>query len=85
MKTIGVREFLRGAYKDLDEPTVIMSHSRPLGVWTPSNDQLYSFESRGDTTIETFGGSYTLTSSTMPKTFSTSIPLKGWNLSRKKK
>lgn len=46
LKTIGVREFLRGAYKDLTEPTLIMSHSRPLGIWSPSEDN-YSFSVSG--------------------------------------
>jgi hypothetical protein len=35
MKTIGVREFLRGGYQEVDTPTVVMSHSRPVGIWMP--------------------------------------------------
>lgn len=46
MKTIGVRDFLRGGYKELDEPVVVMSHSKPLGVWTPSHEE-YHFSTNG--------------------------------------
>lgn len=35
MKTIGVREFLRGGYQQVETPTVVMSHSRPVGIWMP--------------------------------------------------
>ena len=37
MKTMGIREFLRGAYKDINEPVMIMSNNRPIGVWTPKD------------------------------------------------
>lgn len=38
MKTIGIREFLRGAYKDITEPVMVMSNNRPLAVWTPEEE-----------------------------------------------
>lgn len=36
MKTIGVREFIKGGYKELTEPVLVMSHSKPIGVWDPT-------------------------------------------------
>ena len=35
MKTIGVREFLKGGYKS-SEPVLVMNRSKPLGVWDPT-------------------------------------------------
>ena len=35
MKTIGIREFLRGGYRDLDELTLITHHGRPMATWMP--------------------------------------------------
>lgn len=37
MKTIGIREFLRGGYKDLDELTLITNHGRPMATWMPQS------------------------------------------------
>ena len=38
MKTIGVREFLRGGYQQVEAPTLVMSHSRPVGIWMPYDE-----------------------------------------------
>jgi hypothetical protein len=38
MKTIGVREFLRGGYQQVDQPILVMSHSRPVGIWMPYDE-----------------------------------------------
>lgn len=38
MKTIGVREFLRGGYQQVGKPTLVMSHSRPVGIWMPYDE-----------------------------------------------
>lgn len=35
IKTVGVREFMRGGIYDITEPTVVMSHSDELGTWYP--------------------------------------------------
>jgi hypothetical protein len=35
VNSIGVREFVRGAIYDLDQPTVVMSRSTELGTWYP--------------------------------------------------
>jgi hypothetical protein len=35
MKSMHVRDFLRGAYKTIVEATVITRHGRPLGTWFP--------------------------------------------------
>ena len=40
MKTVSVREFLRGEYKTITEPTLVLSYSRPLGVWQPMHGDL---------------------------------------------
>ena len=45
MKTVSVREFLRGEYKNLDEPTLVMSYSTPLGVWQPVSGTALNFTS----------------------------------------
>jgi hypothetical protein len=42
LKTMNVREFLRGEYRHLSEPTLVMSYSRPVGIWQPV-DTSYSF------------------------------------------
>ena len=36
MKIMGVREFIRGGYKEITEPVLVMSNSTPLGVWDPT-------------------------------------------------
>lgn len=35
MKTMSVREFLRGEYRTVDEPVLVMSYSTPIGIWQP--------------------------------------------------
>lgn len=35
MKTMAIREFLRGGYKDIEEMTLITHHGRPLATWMP--------------------------------------------------
>ena len=45
MKTIGIREFLRGGYKDLTEPIMVMSHNQPLGIWEPTSEVNASWSS----------------------------------------
>lgn len=52
MKTMSVREFLRGEYKNLDEPTLVMSYSTPLGVWQPVSATALYFTS-GSNTLDT--------------------------------
>lgn len=37
MKTMAIREFLRGGYQDLDELTLITNHGRPLATWMPQS------------------------------------------------
>lgn len=32
---MSVRDFLRGGYKRIEEPTVITKHKRPVGMWLP--------------------------------------------------
>lgn len=36
MKTISVRDFLRGGYRTISEPVIVMNHSTPIGVWDPT-------------------------------------------------
>ena len=38
MKTMPVRIFLRGGYKDLTELTLITHHGRPIATWMPQQD-----------------------------------------------
>lgn len=35
MKTMHVRDFLRGGYQKIDEPTLITKHGREIGTWIP--------------------------------------------------
>jgi hypothetical protein len=35
MKTMQMREFLRGGYKTIDEMTLITNHGRPIATWMP--------------------------------------------------
>ena len=35
MKTMKIRDFLRGGYKDITEMTVITHHGAPLATWMP--------------------------------------------------
>lgn len=37
MKTMAIREFLRGGYQELDEMTLITNHGRPLATWMPQS------------------------------------------------
>lgn len=37
MKTMQVREFLRGGYKTLTEMTVITHHGDPIATWMPQS------------------------------------------------
>lgn len=30
-----IREFLRGGYKNITEPTIITKHGRPVATWQP--------------------------------------------------
>jgi hypothetical protein len=38
IRTIGLRAFLRGGYLDRDEPTLVMKHAAPAGLWIPFED-----------------------------------------------
>ena len=38
MKWMSMREFLRGGYRDLDEPTVVSNHGRPAFTVFPQDD-----------------------------------------------
>lgn len=35
MKTMQMREFLRGGYKDINEMTLITNHGNPVATWMP--------------------------------------------------
>ena len=35
MKSMGLREFLRGGYRSLTETTVVTSHGRTVATWVP--------------------------------------------------
>ena len=35
MKTMSVREFLRGEYRTVNEPVLVMSYRTPIGIWQP--------------------------------------------------
>lgn len=35
MKTMHMRDFLRGGYKDITEPTQITKHGRQVATWVP--------------------------------------------------
>lgn len=35
MKSMHIRDFLRGGYKDITEPTLITKHDRPIATWRP--------------------------------------------------
>lgn len=37
MKTMQMREFLRGGYKRIDEMTLITNHGRPVATWMPQS------------------------------------------------
>jgi hypothetical protein len=34
-RAVGLREFLRGAYKDINDITVVTRHGHPIGTWIP--------------------------------------------------
>ncbi len=38
MKTMKIRDFLRGGYKDITELTVITHHGAPIATWMPQTD-----------------------------------------------
>jgi hypothetical protein len=38
MKTMSMREFVRGGYKSLDELTLITNHGRPYATWMPQSN-----------------------------------------------
>lgn len=35
MKTMAIREFLRGGYQELNEPTLVMKHGKPVFTVLP--------------------------------------------------
>jgi hypothetical protein len=35
MRSIQIRDFLRGEYKNIKEVTVVTKHGRPVGTWVP--------------------------------------------------
>lgn len=35
MKSMHIRDFLRGGYKDIKEPTQITKHGRAVATWMP--------------------------------------------------
>ena len=37
MRWTPIRDFLRGGYHDINEPTIVASHGRPLFMVTPVN------------------------------------------------
>lgn len=37
MRTMTVREFIRGAYRTVREPVQIVANARVLGTWTPTD------------------------------------------------
>lgn len=63
MKTIGVRDFLKGGYKDSTEPLLVMSHSKPVGIWRPTSEIPHF--------VSAWAGSDTATSSTFVESTST--------------
>ena len=46
MKTIGIRDFLRGGYQQIEGTTLVMSHSRPVGIWMPYDAEKVEFDLR---------------------------------------
>ena len=45
MKTMSVRQFLRGEYKTANEPVLVMSYSTPIGIWQPVANRSEAVES----------------------------------------
>jgi len=54
MKTMGIREFIRGGYKEITEPVLVMSNSTPLGVWDPTATMPHFVSSWSATANTTF-------------------------------
>lgn len=38
MRTVTTRQFLRGGFASLRVPVLVMTHSRPRGIWVPYVD-----------------------------------------------
>jgi hypothetical protein len=62
VKSMGIREFMRGGVYDLKEPTVIMSHSDVMGTWVP----------RGQGVTANYASVLSATASSLPMASSTS-------------
>lgn len=61
VKSIGVREFLRGGIYNLDEPTVVMSHSDVIGTWVPRGQGLTATYYASSSTTPTMDSTFAST------------------------